>query len=208
MLISTRVLACIGSQKASISKSKRKRSRKRKRDEGACYSKRDDSTASPKEEPSISTLCRKQILIGFNEVTRHLEGLSLLSVQRNGMSNEEMKDIKNSDLRHVAAVFLLRPMDGVIYSHLPTLCHRATFAHPKLPPTTLIILDQSAEREVAASVGHHNGLSVLAILDAGENNASIEALLAYVREHVKPVEVPWLHEAMNGNWLGTKVATQ
>lgn len=51
-------------------------------------------------------------------------------------------------------------------------------------------------------------ISILALLEDGEGAAEMEALVAYVREHVEPVDVPWLREAREGRWLGTKVETR
>lgn len=99
-------------------------------------------------------------------------------------------------------------MDDLTYSHLPTLSLTATAAHPTLPITRFVLLDATVEKRLAAAMGLPIGISVLAVLDDGKDVPGMEGLINYILEHVNPVEVPWLKEATEAKWLGTKVTTQ
>ncbi len=147
--------------------------------------------------PSISLPIRKHVLLGFNEVTRHLEALSA--------HFKQPAETKTPGGR-VAAVFLLRALDDLIYSHLPTLCHTASKASPEKPATRLVVLDTRAESDIAEALGKPARVSVLAVLDASDDEApGLAEVVAYVRENVEPVEVPWLRDTMAGKWLSTKI---
>ena len=119
-----------------------------------------------------------------------------------------MQGSPGTELRHAAAVFLLWQMDDLIYCHFPTLCNTATAAHPNLPPTRLVVLDISAEKQIINALGRPTGASTIAILDDGKDVPGMEALMSYVLDHTTPVEVPWVREVIEGKWLGTKISPQ
>jgi len=161
------------------------------------------STSTPKPDPHI--------LIGFNAVTRHLEALSTISGNHLDLScPAELAPEHQPPCRHVAAVFLLRPLDELIYVHLPTLCYTASLAHPGLPRTRLVLLDESAEPQIAKALGLAR-VSVLAVIEPPESGSpeasapGMEILTAYVREHIEAVGAGWLADAVDARWLGTKV---
>lgn len=158
-----------------------------------------EGVENPRPEPPN---IHEDVLVGFNAVTRYLETLSTFSRKGESGMTEEQKP------RHVAAVFLLRDMDDLIYSHLPTLCHTASLAYPELPATRLVMLDPSVEKKVAAALVQSPNVSVLALLEAVEQDASSMGLIDYVRGEVEAIEVPWLKQAMEAQWLGTKVDVQ
>lgn len=99
-------------------------------------------------------------------------------------------------------------MDDLIYSHLPILCHTASLAHRDLPRTSLILLDQSVGKDVVAAIAQARGVSLLALMEEAGTTESGKAVLEYVRKHVEPAEVPWLKQATEAQWLGTKVDVQ
>ncbi len=157
---------------------------------------RDHSSDSPKPD--------SHILIGFNAVTHHLETLSATSRQHPGLQCATLPSRP-----HISAVFLLRPLDELIYTHLPTLCYIASLAHPELPGTRLVLLDESAESQIAKVVGLAR-VSVLAFLEPESESPEavvprLESLMAYVREHVEEAGAGWLADAVGARWLGTKV---
>ncbi|KAK5174762.1 RNase P and RNase MRP subunit [Saxophila tyrrhenica] len=161
-------------------------------------------TTSPdatKQEASVtdSSDIRKHLLLGFNEVTHHLEELSAHSKRQ-----------QDTTLRHVAAVFLFRPLDDLIYAHLPTLCYTASLAHPDQPATRLVVLDPSRESKVSTALGKPARVSVVGVLGGVEDREmpARDELMAYVRKSVELVDVPWLREARAGKWLGTKIVSQ
>lgn len=161
----------------------------------------DDAPAKtdPPQPPSIQT----DLLIGFNSVTRHLESLSPYS-----SPTKPQGDPKERRPRHISAVFLLRPLDDLIYSHLPLLCHTASLAYPDLSGTRLVLLDPTTEVKVAAALAQSPRISVLAVLEPEDEGNGTRELCEYVRKHTEPVDVPWLKEAMEGKWLGTKIDVQ
>lgn len=156
-------------------------------------------------QPTSSHSGRPDVLVGFNEVTRHLEKLSSESARQFNALKEQAGDQPEELPDHVAVVFLLRPMDGVIYSHLPALCVTASFHAHKLSSTRLVVLDPSTETRIADALQGSPRVSVLAILEKEARSPTAEALLEYVRENVEPPQVPWLREAVEGEWLGTKI---
>ena len=141
-------------------------------------------------------------------MTRHLERLSLLSAKKAGLDARTPNEASEEEFRHVIAVFLFRPMDDLIFSHLPTMCYTPSLARPDTPPTRLVLLDSNVGKRVLEAVRQPITLSVLAVLDGGEENMpGLKALEDYVREHVEPVDVPWLRDVMKGEWLGTKISS-
>ncbi|KAK4503084.1 hypothetical protein PRZ48_006511 [Zasmidium cellare] len=192
----------IGEYRTTQSKPSKKKSKKRKRraTPAASEAKADGDGMTGVETPALQRpRIREDVLIGFNAVTRHLETLSTLSAKAAAQAAEKP--------RHVAAVFLLRPLDDLIYSHLPTLCYTASLAHSELPATRLVLLDPKVEKEVAAALAQSPNVSVLAVLEAAEDSSS-EALIDYARKEVQAVDVPWLKQATEAQWLGTNVDIQ
>jgi len=104
---------------------------------------------------------------------------------------------------HIAAVFLLRPMDDLIYTHFPTLCYTASLAHPDQLPTRLVLLDPSVEKTLTEVLAYSR-VSVLALLDDGASGRLVEL----VRELVDPPDVPWLKSIVDPRWLGTQIDVQ
>lgn len=191
------LLAPIGVYRATIPKSKGKKHRKRKRgDTDSTHESKDRDNDTPIKALNI----QNQLLIGFNQVTRHLEKLSTDSRKKHGSSTPD-----ETPTQHIAVVFLLRPLDDLMYSHIPTLCYTASAAHPELPPTRLVVLDSSVETRVLGNLSQSRSVSVLAVLDGGQDLDGLDKLVGYVREHVEPIDVPWLREAREGKWLGMKI---
>ena len=194
----------IGVHQVGITNSKETQRKKRRRGSG---SPRSVDSALDRRSAVVLEV-QKHLLVGFNQVTRHLEKLSATSGKKHGFSAKATDGSSDAKLRHIAAVFLLRPLDDLIYSHLPTLCHTATAAHPELPATRLVPLDPGVEKQVAAALGHSTRVSVLAILSGCEEVPGAKPLIDYVQAHLEPIEVPCLKEALEGKWLGTNINTQ
>lgn len=96
-------------------------------------------------------------------------------------------------------------MDDLIYSHLPLLCQTASLAHPDFAPTRLILLDPSIEPKITEAVAQLKGVSVLALIDDADNVAGSQSLTEYVRENIQAIDVPWLKQIADGQWLGTAI---
>jgi len=158
------------------------------------------------------SMCAAHVLVGFNEVNRHLEALSTVSAAKNGINTTKVtpEDEENNKSPHIAAVFLLRPLDDLIYAHLPTLCYTASLAHLDLPKTRLVLLDPAVQPKVAQALGGSASVSMLAVTEfvEGKEASELQSLIQYVREHVDAPEAGWLKKAMNAKWLGTKIDVQ
>lgn len=149
------------------------------------------------------------MLVGFNSVNRHLEALSAVSCRYLGLHPTELDGKDITKPQHIAAVFLLRPIDNIIYSHLPILCSTASLAHQKAPATRLLLLDSAVEKRLTEALGQPSA-SIVALTEPEDASdvPGLRAVLDYVRENVNAVEAGWLKEAINAKWLGTKIDVQ
>jgi len=195
------VLAPIGQRKLQRPKSKGKHSRKRKRGTA-------DVAHHEAAAPEPASAITSHVLIGFDSVNNRLEKLSAIAGNRLRLSTASTLPI--GDVPPLpAAVFLLRPIDAILFAHLPTLCYTASLAHPDRPPTRLVLMDPGVEKRIIEAVGTAR-VSVLAITEPDDIKGvpGVEALLAYVREHVGEPDAGWLKQAVEGRWLGTKMDLQ
>lgn len=197
-------------QPVSKGKSSKKRKRSPSSSQPAEGKRAADEVAKSNPPPPIAA----HALLGFNRVQRHLEALSAMSSLQRDSHNSAQKPLvpdgndRKTSIPPIAAVFLLRAPDNLLHSHLPTLCHTASLAHPDRPPTRLVWLDPTMEARVADVVGVPR-VSVLGFVDAREGvPAELQSLVGYVREHVEPVEVAWLRDAREAKWLGTRIETK
>ncbi|KAK5726948.1 RNase P and RNase MRP subunit [Elasticomyces elasticus] len=193
------LLTPIKDHNSHIPKSKGKRNRKRK------HSSTTEDTV-PITPPSSKPQVASQLVIGFNNVNRHLDTLSATASHGHGGAHPTPAADTDHARAHVGAVFLFRSLDDVIYSHLPTLCGIATLSHPESPATRLVLLDSSTEAQLAKILGHAR-VSMLAVMDPESSGdvPGLQILLNYVREHVDAIESGWSTEAVSARWLGTKV---
>ena len=218
----------LGARKASIPKSKGKRSRKRKRKASKAEpAPTNDDPEDPVNRPhgdaenksaeerreevklaDSAPLVASHVLVGFNSINRRLEQLSTYSREPLRVASGEAPQT-DSKPKHLAAVFLLRPLNDLIYSHLPATCHTASLAHPERPATRLVLLDPSSEKRVAEALCNAH-VSVLAMTEAdgADTECAVTALLEYVWEHVERADGGWLQEAVEGKWVGTKIDVQ
>ncbi len=169
------------------------------------------------------------LTIGFNQTTRHLENLSFrsspaaqtplarktlphprptTSTSGTGQRDETTQQSSHSDedvtasLRHVAAIFVPRSAHpSILHSHLPVLVHTASMAHPNLPQTRLVALPKGCESRLqeALALPRVNFLGVL------DETPEASQLIEFVREHVPIIDVPWLPDVKQGNFLPLQV---
>ncbi|KAK5687085.1 RNase P and RNase MRP subunit [Elasticomyces elasticus] len=193
------LLTPIKEHNSHIPKSKGKRNRKRKHSSTA-----EDTVTitTPSSKPQVAS----SLLVGFNNVNRHLETLSATASQGHGGAHPTPAVDTEHARAHVGAVFLFRSLDDVTYSHFPTLCGIATLSHPELPVTRLVLLDSDTEAQLAKILGHAR-VSILAVMEPESSSdvPGLQALLDYVREHVDAIGSGCLTEAVSARWLGTKV---
>ncbi|KAG9678743.1 hypothetical protein KCU99_g925, partial [Aureobasidium melanogenum] len=178
-------------------KSSGKNSKKRKRTS--------EETLSPaSEQRPLEPEILKYLTVGLNTTSRHLESEAASS--KPGALPTAIKEAKveQAITKRLAVVFLPKPMDNLVYAHLPLLCYTASCAQKnKAQCTRLVLLDASCERTIATAMGLPRA-GVVGVFDDAPGAAP---LLEYVRDNVDPVEVPWLDKALSGQWMGINVET-
>ncbi|KAH0562488.1 hypothetical protein GP486_002825 [Trichoglossum hirsutum] len=231
-LFLTSILSPIGRHRSSqIVPSNGKRSRKRKRKEAQSADPTSDIlpsiTSLPQQagidylppQPEISSY----LTIGLNSTTRVLELLAqksipeslslrrrLLSAPRAtatksetyGASTEE-KPGASGELtqKPLVAVFVARSTQpALLHAHLPLLTATASLSRPKKPPIALVTLPKGAEVRLTSALG----LPRVSVVGLSEGAPGSAALVEFVRENVKPVDVEWLVGEGN-EWRGTEI---
>jgi ribonuclease P/MRP protein subunit POP3 len=178
-------------------KSSGKKSKKRKRTS-------EQNAASAVESRPVEPKILEHLTVGLNTTSRHLETEAALS--KPGALTTEDKESKAEQApgSRLAVVFLPKPRDNLVYSHLPLLCYTSSANEKdKVQQTRLVLLDPSSERILAASMG----LPRAGVIGVFDNAPGAGPLLEYVRQNVDPVEIPWLEKALSGQWMGTNVET-
>lgn len=178
-------------------KSSGKKSKKRKRTS-------EQNAASAVESRLVEPKILEYLTVGLNTTSRHLETEAALS--KPGALTTEDKESKAEQAtgNRLAVVFLPKPRDNLVYSHLPLLCYTSSANEKdKVQQTRLVLLDPSSERILAASMG----LPRAGVIGVFDNAPGAGPLLEYVRQNVDPVEIPWLEKALSGQWMGMNVET-
>lgn len=165
---------------------------------------------------SPSTAAAPHVTVGLNAITRHLESILDLAPAGQPLASDAPSDIvvgantlalgqadssSRQSPRIPAVVLLPEPRDAIIYEHLPVLALMASRKTPSAPPTRLVHLHATAETKLAAALALPRA-GAIAIFE-GESTSA--AVIDYVREHLKPVEIPWLAEMGAGKYLELKV---
>jgi ribonuclease P/MRP protein subunit POP3 len=146
----------------------------------------------------------KHLTVGLNTTGRHLETEAALSKPGALAAVDKENEAKQPTRKRLAVVFLPKPRDNLVYSHLPLLCFTSSATHEdKTQHTRLILLDPSCERTIAAAMG----LPRAGVIGVFDDAPGASSLIEYVRENVDPVEVPWLGKAISGQWMGMNVET-
>ncbi|KAF2836854.1 hypothetical protein M501DRAFT_996536 [Patellaria atrata CBS 101060] len=185
------LLKPIGSHRSlCIVPSKGKRSRKRKRTE-----EKQSHNSAPLEplNTSVPEISR-HILVGLNSTSRHMELTS--------------KEIAKSTLEGInlpsqlAAIFVTKSKkDDLMYSHLPLLARTSSCLYPNSPPTVIVPLNLTVEPKLAQALS----LPRVHVVGIMSSCPGASLLIDYVRDHIGPIEVPWVKEAVNAKYLGLKL---
>lgn len=178
-------------------KSSGKKSKKRKRTS-------EQNAAPAVESRPVEPKILEYLTVGLNTTSRHLETEAASS--KPGALTAEDKESKAEQAtgNRLAVVFLPKPRDNLVYSHLPLLCYTSSAIHKdKAQQTRLVLLDPSCERTLAAAMGLPRA-GVIGVFDDAPGAGS---LLQYVRENIDPVKIPWLEKALSGQWMGMNVET-
>jgi len=147
----------------------------------------------------------RHLTVGLNTTSRHLEIEAALSKPGALVPVDKEKETEQTSRKRLAVVFLPKPRDNLVYSHLPLLCYTSSATHKdKAQRTRLVLLDSPCERTIATAMGLPRA-GVIGVFDDAPGALS---LLEYVRENVDPVEVPWLEKALSGQWMGMNVETR
>jgi ribonuclease P/MRP protein subunit POP3 len=146
----------------------------------------------------------KHLTVGLNTTGRHLETEAALSKPGALAAVDKENETKQTITKRLAVVFLPKPRDNLVYSHLPLLCFTSSATHEdKTQHTRLVLLDPSCERTIAAAMG----LPRAGVIGVFDDAPGASSLIEYVRENVDPVEVPWLGKAISGQWMGMNTET-
>jgi len=165
-----------------------------------------EQNASPAAESKpVEPEILKYLTVGLNTTSRHLETEAALSKPGALVPVDKEKEPEQTSRKRLAVVFLPKPRDSLVYSHLPLLCYTSSATQKdKAQRTRLVLLDSSYERTIATAMGLPRA-GVIGVFDDAPGALS---LLEYVRENVDPVEVPWLEKALSGQWMGMNVETR
>jgi ribonuclease P/MRP protein subunit POP3 len=148
--------------------------------------------------PAISS----HITLGFNTTIRYLESLSAISTPQplGGPTLDQSKSI--SPLAPLSAVFVCRTgLPPILISSLPLLIATASLAFPEEPPTRLIPLGKIAGDRLAQALHQ----PTVGFIGLRSDTAIAKNLVDLVRNHVQPVDVPWLREAGSATYLPVKI---
>lgn len=193
MLIFASFLEPLGRhRKLHITPSKGKKDKKRKREANGTSNV--EAIHQAETPPAAAS-----VLIGWNSTTRYLEALASSANEASNPGPGHDGNPKRHT--HIAAVFLPKPKNDLLYAHLPVLALTGSTTYADKPVTRLVPMPAGAEEKLA-SVLHIPRAGVVGVM---QNAPGADALLAYVEEHVEVVKVPWLEEARLGRYLATKV---
>ena len=129
--------------------------------------------------------------IGFNSTERRLEA----AAQR---ATPSASDACQADLKPLVAVFVDRSVcSPILYSHLPQLLTVASMVSPSDPTIRLVTLPEGSTARLSMAL-HIPRVSILGL---GRDAPNTRPLVQFIREHVPPIEIPWLKNIQEGLYL-------
>lgn len=135
--------------------------------------------------------------IGFNSTERRLEAAAQRATPM-AISNQSASDACQADLKPLVAVFVDRSVcSPMLYSHLPQLLTVASMASPSDPTIRLVTLPEGSTTRL--SIALH--IPRVSILGLGRDAPNTRPLVQFIREHVPPIEIPWLKNIQEGLYL-------
>jgi len=162
----------------------------------------DVTTAStPPAPPPPPPLVSSAVKIGFNSVTRSLERAAARRMPACLVKDGRNPPRSDEPAAAMAVVFVVRSSDDSLYAHLPALCATASAPRSKQTATRIVSLDASAEARLARTTQ----LPRVGIVGVPEDCPNAAALIEYAQHHVECVEIPWLTEALNGQYQPLKI---
>lgn len=135
--------------------------------------------------------------IGFNSTERRLEAAAQRAAPI-AISNQGSSDARQTDLKPLVAVFIDRSgCSPILYSHLPRLLAAASMASPSEPTIQLVTLPKGSTARL--SIALH--IPRVSILGLEQDAPHTRPLVQFLREHVPPIETPWLRIIQEGWYL-------
>lgn len=153
--------------------------------------------ASIPPSPEIASF----LTIGFNSTERALESASKKSVPAT-ISETTVDKPSWGPSKVLAAVFVDRSNHpSILYAHLPQLIATTSLACPSHSAIRLIALPNGASKRMS-SVLQIPHVSIVGLY-AGAPRAT--PLIDLVRNHVSPIEIPWLKSLILGTYLPVEI---
>ena len=153
------------------------------------------------------------LTVGFNSTNRSIEAQTQASnptsspnspsaIREGGKVSLANPRDKSTSPRPLAAIFVARfDQHSAMFSHLPLLVANASLAASTGPAVRLVSLPKGAMKRLSIAL-HLPRVSMIGLEDDAQSAAS---LIAYVRDNVPPVEIPWLKDLPAGNYLPTAI---
>lgn len=150
------------------------------------------------------------LTVGFNTTTRYLEVLarnSSPSMMRNpgpvtAIETSARPSFDPAKIKPLTAVFVTRSSQlPSLYSYMPLLAKVASLSVPSSPSIRIITLPEGAEDRLKAVLGIPR-VGMVGLIDGAPSALS---LIQFIRENVPELEVPWLQEAVKGEYLPVKI---
>ena len=161
--------------------------------------KRRKSGEPSEKRPEISS----HLNVGFNSTVRVLEELAGDPAQGFSTASETEAAVTAAvSSGYPAVIFVCQAaLPGPVCQSIPILVATASQHKQNAEPLRLVGLSLSAEAAVSAALGLPR-VSVLAVHHGAPGTGPLSQ---FVREHVEPIKVPWLHEVFSSSYLPVKV---
>lgn len=199
---SSSLLSPLGQYRKSFitpSRGKRDKSRKRKS--------RDDSVSHPDVPPAVPPTpeLATSLDAGLAKVSRSLEKLSSTATSSHSTRDEDQEDKKTSASLGpgpYAVVFVARSgQSSAFHSHFPQMVATASSSLPEGQSIRLVGFSRACEDRLSSCLG----IPRVSCIGLREGSQLAKGIIEFVRDHVPPVDVPWLREARDGQFLKPKI---
>ena len=159
-----------------------------------------DQTAPVPSLPEIASF----ITIGFNSTERCLEAAAQRCVPASISKVVGTQDCHDKQMP-LAAVFVDRSAyPPMVLSHLPLLVVTASLSAPLEPQIRLIALPNGAGARLSTALH----IPRTAIIGLGRDALGARALVNFIRDHIDRIEVPWLLDTREVNYLPVSITAR
>jgi len=137
------------------------------------------------------------VSVGFNSTERRLEAAAQRATPT-GISRRVASEAREEDLKPLAAVFVDRSdHPPILYAHLPQLLATASMSAPTEPAIRLVALPKGSMARLSSAL-HIPRVSIVGLERDAPN---MRPLFEFIREHVAPIEIPWLKNIQEGLYM-------